>query len=58
LQEDKKLLGCMIGRVCYDNPWLLADVDRVFYKQKNLGHSRREILEVKEFLEERNNNKK
>lgn len=38
----------MLGRVSYENPWVLADVDRVFYKRKNLGLSRKEILQVKE----------
>jgi tRNA-dihydrouridine synthase A len=46
LKPENKLIGCMIGRVCYENPWVLADVDRVFYNKKNLGHSRREILET------------
>jgi len=46
LKPENKLAGCMIGRVTYDNPWILSDVDRVFYGQKNLGYSRREILEI------------
>jgi len=46
LHPDNKLVGCMIGRICYDNPWVLSDIDRVFYNKKNLGHSRREILEI------------
>jgi len=37
----------MLGRITYENPWILSDVDRIFYKQKNLGYSRREIIEVK-----------
>mmetsp|Transcript_36796 Transcript_36796/g.33023 ORF Transcript_36796/g.33023 Transcript_36796/m.33023 type:complete len:120 (+) Transcript_36796:245-604(+) len=36
----------MLGRVAYENPWVLADVDRVFYGRKNLNYSRREILEA------------
>lgn len=43
---EYKLKGCMIGRAAYETPWLFADVDRVFYGKKNLGYSRREILEV------------
>lgn len=36
----------MLGRVAYENPWVLADVDRVFYGKKNLNYNRREVLEV------------
>lgn len=36
----------MLGRVAYEDPWVLADVDRVFYKTPNVGYSRREILEI------------
>jgi len=45
LAPDNNLVGCMLGRMAYENPWALADVDRVFYGKKNLGYSRREILE-------------
>ena len=47
LKEENGLKGCMLGRVAYENPWVLADVDRVFYGRKNLNYSRREILEVR-----------
>lgn len=46
LDEKNQLKGCMIGRLSYDNPWILADFDRVFYNQANPGLSRREILEI------------
>jgi len=36
----------MLGRVAYENPWVLADIDRRFYGRKNPGLSRREVLEV------------
>lgn len=36
----------MVGRLSYENPWILSDFDRVFYNSKNPGYSRREILEV------------
>lgn len=36
----------MVGRAAYETPWIFADVDRVFYGKKNLGYSRKEILEV------------
>ncbi len=31
LKEENQLSGCMIGRVAYETPWLLSDIDRVFY---------------------------
>jgi tRNA-dihydrouridine synthase A len=46
LKPENKLVGCMIGRITYDHPWLLSDVDRVFYGQKNPGYTRREVLEI------------
>jgi len=46
LKPENKLKGCMIGRLCYEHPWVLTDMDRVFFGQKNLGYSRREILEI------------
>lgn len=36
----------MIGRLASDNPWVFADVDRIFYNKPNPGYTRREILEV------------
>ena len=49
LTPENQLVGCMIGRMAYENAWSLCDVDRVFYKKKNLGFSRREILTVISF---------
>jgi len=45
LSQDNKLVGCMLGRMSYDNPWAFTDVDRLFYGKKNLGYSRREVLQ-------------
>jgi len=46
LKETNQLKGCMIGRLSYDNPWILSDFDRVFYNKPNPRLSRREILEI------------
>lgn len=46
LKESNGLQGCMIGRLSYDNPWILSDFDRVFYNKPNPGFNRREILEI------------
>jgi tRNA-dihydrouridine synthase A len=46
LKPTDELKGCMLGRVAYENPWVLADVDRRFYGRKNPGLSRKEVLEV------------
>ena len=45
IKPDNKLIGCMVGRLAYENPWELRDVDRRFYGRPNPGLSRREILE-------------
>jgi len=37
--------GVMLGRAAYDNPYLLAGVDRVFYKSKTEQKNREDILE-------------
>ena len=37
--------GVMIGRAAYDNPWLLADVDRAFYHERRVPLSRAEVIE-------------
>lgn len=44
LKPENKLIGCMVGRLAYENPWELKDVDRRFYGLENPGLSRREIL--------------
>ncbi len=41
----KDLVGVMVGRAAYENPWVLSDVDRRFYDDKNPGFTRRQILE-------------
>lgn len=39
------LAGVMIGREAYNNPWSLADADRLFFNKSNPGLSRREVLQ-------------
>jgi len=31
LKEENGLVGCMIGRAAFDNPWMFSDIDRRFY---------------------------
>jgi len=45
LVPENNLIGCMLGRMAYENPWALSDIDRLFYGKKNLGYTRRDILE-------------
>ncbi|EGR32925.1 tRNA-dihydrouridine synthase a, putative [Ichthyophthirius multifiliis] len=44
LKEENNLMGCMIGRLAYENPYFFSDVDRRFYKQDNLNWNRKDIL--------------
>jgi len=34
----------MMGRAACQTPWLFSDIDRRYFKKKNLGFSRKEIL--------------
>ena len=38
--------GVMMGRAIYNNPWLLADVDRRFFKSENPVSDPHEIIEL------------
>ena len=44
LLERGNLLGCMIGRVAYENIWTLAKVDKDIFGVQGPGYSRREAL--------------
>ena len=46
LKEEHGILGVMVGRLAYENPWVLSDIDRRVYKLPNPGLSRKEILKV------------
>jgi len=46
LVEENGLKGCMVGRMAYQDPWKLNDVDRRIYGQKNVGLTRKEILAI------------
>ena len=46
LKEEHGILGVMVGRMAYENPWVLSDIDRRVYKLANPGLSRKEILKV------------
>ncbi len=43
--EEYPVVGCMIGREAYRNPWLFADADRRFFNKRNPNITRREALE-------------
>ena len=36
--------GVMIGRASYQNPWLFAEVDAIYYGKKNPNLSRKEVI--------------
>eukprot|EP00826_Nyctotherus_ovalis_P001000 TRINITY_DN10102_c0_g1_i12.p1 TRINITY_DN10102_c0_g1~~TRINITY_DN10102_c0_g1_i12.p1 ORF type:complete len:267 (+),score=77.51 TRINITY_DN10102_c0_g1_i12:349-1149(+) len=42
--EDRKLAGCMIGRVAYNDPWMMGRIDREMFGEKGCELSRREVL--------------
>ena len=46
LRPETGIQGVMVGRVAYENPWFLCDIDRRVYGKPNPGHSRREILAI------------
>ena len=53
IDEMQKLDGVMLGRAAYHTPWLLADVDRVFYQAENPVTSRVEAVQnMLPFIEE------
>lgn len=39
-----ELNGCMIGRIAYDNPWMLREIDKEIYGKDNPGLSRKQIV--------------
>lgn len=46
LKPEDGLTGVMVGRLAYEDPWVLRDVDRRVYGMPNPGLSRREILHL------------
>jgi tRNA-dihydrouridine synthase A len=40
----QNLDGVMLGRAAYHTPWMLADVDRLFFQTANPAHSRAEAV--------------
>ena len=46
LKPENGLTGCMVGRMAYEDPWKLSDVDRRIFGVENPGYSRKEILEI------------
>lgn len=46
LDPEHGLTGVMVGRLAYENPWVLSDIDRRIYGLPNPGLSRRELLKI------------
>jgi len=44
-ENTNPLQGVMIGRAVYNNPWMLADADSLLFRQPNMQHTRRQVLE-------------
>ena len=44
IDSDSQLGGIMIGRAAYENPYLFAQADRIFYDSKQEVPSRRQLL--------------
>ena len=44
MSEDKKLEGCMIGRLAYNDPWIMGKIDKEIYGQVGLDLSKREVI--------------
>lgn len=54
INHDLELAGCMIGRAAYENPWILSNVDKKFYKKKNPGYSKKEVvLKYADFIDKK-----
>lgn len=43
--EEHPVVGCMVGREAYKNPWLFAEADSRFFGKTDPGLTRREALE-------------
>ena len=46
LNPEFGLTGVMVGRLAYEDPWVLCDVDRRVYGMPNPGLSRKEIVAI------------
>lgn len=46
LNPEFNLTGVMVGRLAYENPWILSDVDRRVYGLPNQKRSRKELLAI------------
>lgn len=46
LDPKHGLTGVMVGRLAYENPWILSDIDRRIYGLSNPGFSRKEVLKI------------
>ena len=42
---NNSLQGVMIGRAAYNNPWILADADSLFFNTPDMHNTRRQALE-------------
>ena len=44
MSEDKKLVGCMIGRLAYNDPWIMGSIDKDIFGQPSLDLSKKEVV--------------
>jgi len=52
----KEVAGCMIGRVAYNNPWIMGRIDKEIYGDKGCELSRKEVvLKYAEYIEKESN---
>lgn len=59
LLESNEMIGCMIGRAAYDNPWMLSNSDYLIYGKQNPNLSRKEIIyQYSDYCEKILNNEK
>ncbi len=46
LAPEKGLVGCMVGRITAENPWIVGGFDREFYGVPNPDLSRKDVILV------------
>ena len=44
MAEENKLVGCMFGRLAYNNPWIIGRIDKEIFGDKGCELSRKEVL--------------
>ena len=47
LAEDKKLAGCMFGRLAYNEPWIMGRIDKEIFGAPGCELSRKDVVLVR-----------